>query len=655
MKYPIRSGRRWALGCVLALSALATVWAGDTRTGATSRPLFDADAYLEHVKYLAGEECEGRRPGTPGIELAAEYIAKQFAGAGLKPAGENGTWFQSFQVQRGKKIVAEEALLKVEGIERDWKVREDWIPLPFSSTEDVQGPLAFVGYGITAHLHGYDDYEVFDAKDKIVLMFRYEPQAEDPNAAFGGKTPSRYSLFSKKVGLAARQGAKAVLIVNPPKRAGADDKLYAFDEEFSEQTFELPVVHVRQELAEAVLKKAGIGPLATLQEKLDRDRKPLSADLGLTIELRTGVKPNSIGTRNVVGLLSGEGGTTETIVVGAHYDHLGKVPHQWDKKDSALYVHYGADDNASGTAGVIELARLLAKEGGLRRNVLFMTFSAEEMGLLGSAHFVSHPTLELSVVKAMVNFDMIGRLGAEKFTIYGVGTGQEFDELVKQAAEEVGIEYRAPKGVGDMFGASDHASFFEHEIPVLFPFTGVHKQYHRPEDRWDLIDAQGATQILTMFHRVVRELANMPAGPTFQKPPEDAAPEGEPPIKPAVEHEKEVQRDEGEHGESGGGEVEARTRPKSRLGIIPDFAGGEQPGVVVSSVLDGGAAKAAGIQDGDRIVRLGDQKIKDIYGYMDALRECRPGQTVEVVVMRKDQEMTFKVTLTETQKRRVEE
>ena len=630
-----------AVGLLLACPAVCA-WADDPASQPVSAAPFDAERYLAHVKYLASDECEGRLPGTPGIELAAEYIAKQFAEAGLKPAGDDGTWFQSFEVRHGKKLVDADAVLKLVEGKHTWEVRKDWIPLPFTGTEDVQGPLAFAGYGIKAGAYDYDDYAGFDAKGKVLLMFRYEPAAEDPNADFGGKTPSRHSVFARKAEVAARQEALALLIVNPPKREGLDDTLYPFDAEFTEQTFDLPIVHVTREVAEALLKKAGLPDLATLQEKLDRERKPLSADMNVQIELKTGVKPNLITTRNVIGLLKGDGSTEDTLVLGAHYDHLGKVPQQFDRKDNTPQIHNGADDNASGTAGVIELARILGHERGLRRSLLFIAFSAEELGLLGSEHFVDHPTIDLKSIRAMFNFDMIGRLSADKFTVFGINTGKEFGDMVSRAAEQVGLKYRAAKGVP---ANSDHDSFSKHDIPVLFGFTGVHKEYHRPTDKWPLIDAPGATKVLALFRIVVRDAANMEEGPTFQATTAEPEPEDDE-MKPGIEHEKEAQ-EAGEKGSKpkGNGEVERPTRPAARLGIIPDFTGSDEPGVVADTILDGGAAKEAGMQSGDRIIRLNEQKIKDIYGYMSALKEFKPGDTLEVVVVRKGEEVTLKVTV----------
>lgn len=609
------------------------------------------DEYLEHIKYLASDALEGRLPGTEGIELAAEYIAKCFADAGLKPAGDDDTYFQQFEVERGKKLVEAAAALTAEGIDERWRVRRDWIPLPFTAPHDVEGPLAFAGYCIQADAYEYDDYADFDAAGKILLVFRYEPPADDPDADFGGRILSRHALFSRKVQVADRHGAKALLVVDPPRREGAEEGLYPFDEDLTEQTFELPVVHVTRAVAEALVQRGGLGDLASLQERLDRERQPLSADLNLRVELRPGVRPRKLPTRNVLGLLPGRGDTDEVIVLGAHYDHLGRARSQVNAKDMRLHIHRGADDNASGTAALLELARAFNAEPKLRRGLLFIAFSAEEMGLIGSAHFVAHPTVALPRIKAMMNFDMIGRLRDDKFTIYGLPTGREFGEIVDRAAAEAGLKYRAPQA--GLFECSDHASFYAHDIPVLFAFTGIHKQYHTPEDDWPLIDAPGAATILAMFRQIVRELANLEAGPTFERITEQEESEEDVPVKqPGLKAKEQGAEDVEAHEEEAGRDardLRRPSRPAVRLGIVPDYGASDEPGLVVGSVIEGGVAKAAGLLAGDRIVKIGEQKVMDIYGYMNALRDRQPGDALEVVVVRKTEgeakEVTLKVTL----------
>jgi hypothetical protein len=473
----------------------------------------DPELYLDHVKFLAGDALAGRRPGTEGIERAADYIGVRFAAAGLAPAGEDGTYFQHFEVVRGKRLDSAAASLELQGIDTDWQIGADWTPLPYSTDEVVSGPLAFAGFGINATEYGYNDYENFDANGKILLIFRYEPASVDAQAEFGGENLSDHSYFATKDEVAAREGAKALVLVNPT-RADTDESLYSFAEESPARTGQLPLIHVTRAVAEEMLSQAGMDDLDTLQQRLESGGGPLSADMGLTIEVDPGIHYDIIASRNVIGLLKGGQETTDTIVVGAHYDHLGNVPLQFDPPDDTRYIHNGADDNASGTAGVLELARVLAQEPSRRRDILFIAFSAEEVGLVGSSYFVNHPTVPLDRIRAMVNLDMIGRYVPGDFQVDGTYTAAEFPEMVRRAAQAAGFECRTPAGITS---DSDHASFYDKGIPVLFPFTGFHDQYHRPEDDWQLINAEGAAAILNMFRQIVVELASMPSGPAFQE------------------------------------------------------------------------------------------------------------------------------------------
>jgi len=643
--------RKRLLALAIPLLVYALVWAEEEPgSKPTADTLFTAEAYIAHVMYLASDELGGRRPATEGSEKAAQYIVEQFEEAGCEPAGEDGTWFQPFEVRRGKRLVDEEAALEISGIDRQWELRKDWIPFPFTEIGDVEGPLAFAGYGIQAPKFEYDDYDGFDAEGKILLIFRYEPKDEDSEAEFGGKTPSRHALFVRKARMAAEQGAKALLIVNPPNRDPDKDQLYEFNASNSQQTYRLPMAHITREMASTILEKAGAPDLKTLQEKLDQERQPLSQDLGLTVELRTGVKPNMLVARNVLGMVRGDGSTEETIVVGAHRDHLGIQPPRARSAARTPVIYNGADDNASGTAGVIELARAVNSGPPLRRNVLFIAFDAEEMGLLGSRHFVRNPTVEFGDVRAMLNLDMIGRLGQKRFAIFGVPTAEEFPELVEQAAEELGLEYKAGRG---MFGGSDHASFARHEIPALFFFTGMHKEYHQPQDDWELIDAAGAVRVLELSYKILVHLADMEEGPTFTEPSAEPD-EEEPAKKPAIEEEKEAARagDAGDDTPKDADEPPSRDNVRVRLGVMPDVVGDDQPGMVVEGVLDGGAAKAAGMRDGDRILKIGDEDIRDIYAYMRAMQQFKPGDVVEVLIIRNGAKKTLKVKLQASKSRR---
>ena len=300
---------------ILWLAAAACLAQEDT-SAAAGKPLFSADAYVAHIRYLASDALAGRLPGTPGGQAATEYIAEQFKKLSLKPGGVDGTYFQPFTIRRLKQLHEDQAAFNVGGLAHDWQIRADWIPMPFSKLARIEGPLAFAGYGISAPKFSYDDYAEFDAKDKVLLILRHEPKDEDPDAAFGGETPSRHALFSKKARVAAEKGAKGLLIVNAPNRSPDKDQLYPWRDWDTTQSYSLPIVHISREIAGAILQKAAMPDLKTLQEKLDQDRKPLSSNLeGITVEIETGLE--FVEGRNVLGLLEGNGGSDELVVIGA--------------------------------------------------------------------------------------------------------------------------------------------------------------------------------------------------------------------------------------------------------------------------------------------------------------------------------------------------
>ena len=635
--------RPLALLALLVL-AIGTCLAEENKS-TVAKASFSADAYLAHVRYLASDELGGRLPGTPGSHAATEYIAQQFKQIGLKPGGVEDTYFQPFTIRRLKQLHDSEAAFKISGVEGEWKIRENWIPMPFSKPGKIEGPLAFAGYGISAGKFDYDDYAGFDPTDKVLLILRHEPKDEDPEAAFGGETPSCHALFSRKARVAAEKGAKGLLIVNAPNRDPDRDQLYPWHDSDTHQSYSLPIAHISRQIANAILEQAGMTNLTTLEEKLDQERKPLSTDLeGITVDIETGVK--YVEGRNVLGLLEGEGRGDEFIVIGAHHDHLGKVrPHRGESKEPV--IHNGADDNASGTAGVIELARAFASGPRPQRSILFMTFDAEELGLLGSRHFVDHPTVELEKIVAMITLDMIGRMNQDRFAIYGVGTGKEFRELLDAYAEELTLSFKAPASGSGFFGGSDHHSFYQKDIPVLFAFTGVHKQYHTPEDDWELIDGDGATKVLQLMHPAISEIASMGERPTFVSAEEEqAAREAQKEAEAQAEAEEETEQ------EQAADERPARPgRPRASLRIIPDHAYDGDGGFRVLSVIQDGPAAKAGMKDGDLIVRIADEPVSDIYSYMEALKPHQPGDQVEVVVKRGEEQVKLKVTLGESRRR----
>lgn len=632
-----RIRRYVVVACTATVAVSATLLAGGGEKSALSA--YVPESYIAHVRYLASDELGGRGPGQPGIELAAEYIAEKFKEYGLKPGGVEGTYFQPFDVSRGRKFDKEKASLEISGVSIELKAGDNWTPFPFSAIADVEGPLAFAGYGIENPDGGYNDYDGFDAAGKVLLVFRYEPRkVEGENRT----TPeaSRNAHFERKASLAASKGAKGLIVVNPPGRSPSDE-LYTFAG--GNETYDIPCVHVKREIAAAMLAAAGLPALEELEDKLETDRKPLSRDLGLTVKIAPGVTKNSIHTRNVIGWLEGDGSTDEVIVVGAHYDHLGVSKRMFSGTGSEE-IHNGADDNASGTSGVLEMARVIASGPKLRRHVLFMAFSAEEMGLLGSRHYVKSPTVDLSRIKAMVNFDMIGRLNEERFLIYGIGTAPEFKPLVDRACEEAELAYRAAKSLP---GNSDHASFQAKKIPVLFPFTGLHKQYHQPEDDWELINADGAVKIMRMGHVIITGLADMTSGPTWNEGRKDADPsedeKGEADKKPAENGEKSPAASPPPPANS---DTAPPAMPRIRLGIVPDYGDEERPGLLLSGVRNGSIAEKAGLKEGDRIIRINEHKVTDISSFMRVMSNYDAGQTITIVVERGGKEESLQAELT---------
>ena len=323
--------------------------------------------------------------------------------------------------------------------------------------------------------------------------------------------------------------------------------------------------------------------------------------------------PGELRTQNVVAMLPGSDAAlrNQVIVVGAHIDHLGRSTSGALDPDAKDAIRNGADDNASGTAAVLELARLLAARP-TRRSVLFVNFSGEELGLLGSQYFVEHAPLPVDSMIAMLNFDMIGRLRGDSLVVYGVATAAEMRTLLDSANAGIGLTVR---GVGDGFGPSDHSSFFAKNIPVLHFFTNLHDDYHRATDDIERINAAGAARVVALAEQVIRQIDNRPGRLTFVRA---AAP-------PAV---------------SG-----ARTGSNVYLGSIPDMAAADAPGLRLTGVRAGSPADSAGLKAGDVVVSLDGKVVTDLQTYSDALYARQPGDVVDIVVLRGDQRMTFKVKL----------
>ena len=493
--------------------ALVAVTAGAAAAGTAPAPATSAAASAERIRSdvtrLAAPAWEGRRAGTSGADKAAEWIASEFKRIGLQPAGGDGTYFQEFTFVDGVDLGPGNRLaLAGEGAPA-WRMGEDFRPLAFSGPGSVTGDVVFAGYGIVAADFGYDDYAGVDVKDKVALLLRYGPGGDDPGSKWSGYTPLRL-----KVSNARDHGARAVLIVSGPRPSTARDELVPLRGDAALADSGVPAFSVKRAVAEALLRGSSVS-LDEAQRRIDESLKPASFALtGVRLTAVADVEPRHSHTRNVLGRLPGSGeGAGEVVVVGAHYDHLGLGMGASLDPSPDGKLHAGADDNASGVSGVLELARRLATQP-RRRSIVFAAFGAEEEGTLGSSHFVKAPPVPLDHVAAMVNMDMIGRLREDTVAVQGTGTSPVWTKVLEEANAPVGLKLKTSEGG---YGPSDHSPFYAAGRPVLFFFTGAHEDYHRPSDTADKINAAGIARVADLVEAVVSRVAQSPQPVAFTR------------------------------------------------------------------------------------------------------------------------------------------
>jgi len=589
---------------VLAVLAAAWgLWAADV----------DPNRFLEDVKYLASPALKGRGTGTAGLEMAARFIEKQFKAAGLQPV--DGGYFQPFPVTTNARLGPHNHFeYSGNGHKKTLRLEQDFVPFNFSSSGKLEGRLVFAGYGITAPEYQYDDYAGLDAKGKIVLVLRDEPQENDEKSVFDGKLLTSHALNWSKAVNAKRHGAAGVVLVaDRPNHPREPDGLEKFGRTAGPVDAGIPFLQVRASIAAKWLAEAG-QDLDRIEADIDKDLKPRSFDLPESIRVSAAVevKREVKTVRNVAGYLPGE--TDEYVILGAHYDHLG-LGEQYSLAPSQVgKVHPGADDNASGTAGVIELARWFGGQPKQKRGILFLAFAGEEMGLLGSRYWVDHPELPLTKAVAMINMDMIGRVRGHKVYIGGARTGTTLQALLGESLPKHRLVADFTGGVEG--GSSDHASFAAMQIPAVFFFSGLHSDYHKPSDTWDKIDAPDAAELLDEVADFATQLEQAPGRPEFVKvePPKSSVPA---------------------RGGSGYG---------AWFGSVPDF--GETPrGVKFADVTAGSPAAQAGLKGGDILIEFDGAPIQNLYDFTYALRARKPGDTVVVKVLRGGETISAKVTL----------
>ncbi len=525
---------------------------------------------MTHIKFLADDKQEGRFTGSKGELISATYIAGAFKKAGVKP-GNGTSYLQDFEFTESVEPT-ENTWLKVNG--ELWTGGTDFYPIDGSASGVVNADIYFAGFGIKAPELGYNDYEgKGERKGKIFVIELGAPDGNHPHSKY-----VEYLKLDKKITIAKEEGAAAIVFIN--KGDGENDPSSTLNPKVS--AYDMPIVFVKRNFD-----------------------YPEIDDLTIQVEI---TRKKGTG-HNVVGFI--DNGAPNTVVIGAHYDHLGfGDSHSLYRGEPA--VHNGADDNASGTSLMIELAALLKKSKWKNNNYLFVGFSGEELGLYGSSYFTKSELMTKYNVNYMLNMDMVGRLDPadQVLIVNGVGTSPSWKETMKKVKFATGdtTVYRV-KTTESGIGPSDQTSFYFKEIPAIHFFSGTHNDYHKPSDDWDKINVNGMKLIGDYMMNIIRELDD-DGKLTFTKTKD-----------------------------SEGGKVSAF---KVTLGVVPDYAY-EGEGLKVDGVTDGKPASIAGILAGDVIIQMGDIPIKDIYAYMGALGKFKKGETVKITLLRNGTEKVVEV------------
>jgi len=586
---------------LLVLTILFTSFSIYSQKGITKEEL------KEHVSYLASDELEGRKPGTKGGKLSAEYIRDEFKKAGLTLLGEDG--FQYFDIITGIKHKSNNHLYIKQF---HAKALEDNIPFPFSGNGTAEAEAVFVGYGFDINEDSlkWNDYEGIDVKNKWVLILRGDPEMKNRASKF-----IPYSSDRSKVRTAIKKGAAGVLMVSG-ESFDPKDKLVKLKYGRGNAQVNIPVIHIIRPLANKVINIDGF--ITDLEKDIIKNKKPNSFRTAAKVKATVNIEYVKTKTQNVVAMLQSgyKAVPYDYIVIGGHYDHLGfGGKNSGSRMPDTSAVHNGADDNASGIASIIEIAEAF-KEDKIKpnKNIIFIAFGAEEMGLLGSAYYTKNPIKDLSETYSMLNVDMIGKLDKKDpvVIIAGTGTAKEYNALLDSYKDKIDFDLLySPSG----FGASDHSSFYQSDVPVLFFNTGAHQDYHTPFDDIEKLNYEGQAKVTQFIYEVLKELAQMNEELSFES--------------------------------TGSYESNRPTNQglKVTLGIIPGFGDNSNKGLKVDGTRKGGPAEMGGMKKGDYITAINGEKIANIYEYMDVLGKLKKGQGITVDVMREGKTVILLIQL----------
>jgi Zn-dependent M28 family amino/carboxypeptidase len=649
------------IGILVAVGALA-------QQPASVQVVPNAEKLRQHVTYLASDALNGRRTGSTGANDAAHYIAGEFSRLGLRPGAQKAAtprklseamsrYLQTFPYVAGVELGKGDALsiTASNGAPVNLRAGDGWMPLGFSSNGHIEkAEYVFVGYGITAVELNYDSYGS-GARDKIAIALAGTPDGDNPHGQFARYDDARWKAIA-----ARNAGARALLLI-AQEESFKDDRLSQLHYDNGSGDSGLPVAVISRETATRLFASSGDAKqtLSALTEAAKNSKSGVltSATIvslplkGVTLAVSIDVTRQEVPAYNVVGILDGSDPTlkNETVVIGAHYDHLGRGG-EGSLAPRSGEIHHGADDNASGVAGVLELARVFSTQRPKpKRTILFVAFSGEEEGLLGSSYYVNHPLVPLANTVAMINMDMIGRMKDRKLIIGGVGTAKEWRDIVDSGNSLQGMTVTATNRTGndtsngttpygipvvvsangrpivsmdssktfdltlneDGYGPSDHSSFYSKQIPVLFFWTGTHEDYHKPSDTSDKINYEAEARVLSLVARIVRDIDQGDKRPTYTVAKSEST------------------------GRATGFRV--------YLGTIPNYAD-TNDGLLLDGVRDDSPASAAGLKAGDRIVKIAGRDVHNVYDYTYALGEMKAGQEYSIEVVRGTERVTLKIT-----------
>jgi len=567
-------------------------------------PAITENDIMDHIRYLSHEDRAGRYPGTRQSKDVISYLIHQFKSYGIEPGGKNGSFVQPFNITDGIELGNDNSM----SIMGDSLIAgRDYLPLWFSGNQVVSASAVFAGYGFSIDEEDlkWQDYSGLDVAGKWAIVMRNAPERNNQHSLY---TP--YSGLHKKMLVAREKGAIGIIFVSQIE----DDGVYPLKYFGGYSNAGIPAVHISNEIADKLFRPTGWSR-ENIQKTMNRSLETVSFELSTTISVSVDLKLIQTRAANVVGII--ESGNrkyrNEYVVLGAHFDHLGKGgAGTGSRKPDTAMIHNGADDNASGTSGLLEIAqKLVSQKSRLRRSIVLIGFDAEEKGLLGSKYFVENPLVDLNNIVTMINLDMIGRMTDSVLTVGGVGTSPLFEDMLSNISIGRDFSLNMTK---QGYGPSDHAPFYSKDIPVLFFFSGYHDEYHTPEDTWRLINLKGEKDILDFVYDISFELSRISERPVF-----------------TVSGPKE-------------GRINNNTNFKVTFGIVPSY-GSTKKGLEVDGISreDGPAAKA-GMLKGDVIKLIEGKPVNDLYEYMDRLKELEPGMTITVLVDRNGTEIELLVT-----------